>query len=178
MLSYHSNLIAEHYFSSSWWEWPIMLRPVWYYSAVLSDTVGTHIREGISAFGNPLVWWVGIPVTLYLIYLACKKKDRIAVFLLISYLAQYLPWFFVTRITFIYHYFPSTVFIVLMITYALLQLKGSMNNCKFYLWLILYAAAAFGLCLLFYPVLSGQPVSTLYVDYWLRWLDSWVLVAS
>jgi len=177
MLSYHSNLNAEHYFSSSWWEWPVMLRPVWYYSAIISDTAELSIREGISAFGNPLVWWAGIPAALYMFYLAYKKKDRTAVFLLIGYLAQYLPWFFVTRITFLYHYFPSVAFVVLMITYSLLQLRHRTTSRKFLLLPVLYAATAFILFLLFYPVLSGQPVSTAYVDHWLRWLDSWVLVA-
>jgi dolichyl-phosphate-mannose--protein O-mannosyl transferase len=112
-----------------------------------------------------------------MIYLAYKKKDRIAVFLLIGYLAQYLPWFFVTRITFIYHYFPSVAFVVMMITYSLQLLKNRMSSGKFLLLLGFYSAAVFGLFLLFYPVLSGQPVSTEYVDHWLRWLNSWVLLA-
>lgn len=177
MLNYHKNLNAEHYFSSRWWEWPVMLRPIWYYSAVISDTASTHVREAISAFGNPLVWWTGIPASLYMIYFAYKKKDRIAVFLLIGYLAQYLPWFFVTRITFIYHYFPSVAFVVMMITYSLKLLKNRMSSDRFLLLLVFYSAAVFALFLLFYPVLSGQPVSTEYVDHWLRWLDSWVLAA-
>ena len=37
-------------------------------------------------------------------------------------------------------------------------------------------AAAIGLFVLFYPVLSGQPVSMDYVQNGLRWLAGWVLV--
>lgn len=174
MFNYHSGLEATHPYSSSWYQWPIMLRPVWYYSNVINDS----LREGISAFGNPLVWWAGIPAFLSMIYLAIKKKDRTAVFLIIGYLAQYLPWFFVTRITFLYHYFPSVAFVVLMIAYSLLQLRKHCPAKLFAGILLLYGAAVFGLFLLFLPVLSGQPVEADFVAKYLRWFDSWVLTAN
>ena len=99
-------------------------------------------------------------------------------FLIVGYLAQYLPWFFVTRITFIYHYFPSVIFVVLMITYSLMQLKKRISNRAFIVCLIVYSAALFGLFLLFYPVLSGQPVEVTFVEKWLRWFEGWILVAN
>ena len=172
MLSYHSSLTAEHIYSSRWYEWPTMIRPMFYYSGYISDT----LRQGISAFGNPLVWWAGIPAFFYMIYLGIKKRDRTAIVLCISYLSQYLPWCLVSRTIFIYHYFTSVPFVVLMIMYSAVQLKQHMKPKRFYMALGLYAAAATGLFLLFYPVLSGQTVSTSYVANFLRWMDSWVLV--
>lgn len=178
MYSYHSTLDATHPYSSLWYEWPVIKRPVWYYSSVVSGTPGAGgLREGISAFGNPLVWWPGIPATLYMLWLWLKKKDRTAAFLLTGYLAQYLPWFFVTRITFIYHYFPSVAFVTLMIVYSLLQMKKELSARGFLTLTVLYGGAAFLLFLLFYPVLSGQAVDSAYVDRWLRWFHSWVLTA-
>lgn len=178
MLNYHSDLNATHPFSSSWQEWPVITRPIWYYSNIISNASAGNLREGISAFGNPLVWWIGIPAFFYMLYLALKKKDRIAVFLVIGYLAQYLPWFFVSRITFIYHYFPSVAFIVFMIAHSLMQLKKHCSLKAFYILTGLYGAAVFGLFLLFYPVLSGQPVEKDYVINYLRWFDTWVLIAG
>ncbi len=172
MFSYHANLQDTHYYSSHWYEWPTMIRPIFYYSGIIGDTA----REGISAFGNPLVWWVGIPAFAYMLYLVFRKKDRIALFLCIAYLAQYLPWMFVDRCTFIYHYFPSVPFVVLMILYAALTVKDLLPEKRFYLALGLYAAAAIALFALFYPVLSGHTVSIKYVDTFLRWMKSWVLI--
>lgn len=172
MLGYHSGLEATHPYSSSWHQWPTMIRPIFYYSGIISSTA----RQGISAFGNPLVWWVGIPAFLYMIYLIIKEKDRTAAILCISYLAQYLPWCLVSRLTFIYHYFPSVPFVVLMIVYAAQQIKKRTNENTFRMWIILYAAAAVGLFIIFYPVLSGQTVSISYVNALLRWMDTWVLV--
>lgn len=194
MFDYHSTLNATHAYSSPWYQWPVMYRPIWYYSRVVTGAQDAGgLREGISAFGNPLVWWVGIPAALFTLicriraslprrrntapalYAAQKQDSAAALFLLTGYLAQYLPWFFVTRITFIYHYFPSVVFVVLMIVFCLNKLGRRLSSGSFLLLLSLYGAAALGLFLLFYPVLSGRPVEAAYVNTFLRWLKSWVL---
>lgn len=170
MFLYHSNIDAVHPYGSSWWQWPIMYRPVFYYSGFVSDTV----REGISAFGNPFVWWAGIPAFFYMVYRILAKRDKKAAFLVLGYLSQYLPWILVKRLTFIYHYFPSVPFVVMMVGYAMyLFCKGHPSRKK---WVYVYTAlsvAAFGM---FYPVQSGMPVSVDYVEHWLRWFPSWVLL--
>lgn len=171
MLSYHAGLEAEHPFSSCWYEWPVMIRPILYYSQALEGT----LRQSISAFGNPMIWWMGIPAFLYTVYLAVRKKDRAAMFLIVGYLAEYLPWCLVTRIAFIYHYFPSVPFVVLMLMYCVREAGTRLSKRGRLILVSGYAAAALGLFLLFYPVLSGQTVSGQYVDMLLRWMDSWVL---
>ena len=179
MFRYHSGLDAIHPFSSPWYQWPILKRPVWYYSGILTGSYGTGgLREGISAFGNPLVWWMGIPAAFCTLWLSTRKKDRTAAFLLTGYLAQYLPWFFVTRITFIYHYFPSVIFVVLMSAHCLDRLRPRLSKRAWRLLNMLFATSALGLFLLFYPVLSGQPVEASYVNRFLRWFEGWVLTAK
>ncbi len=178
MFSYHSTLDATHSYSSTWYEWPIIKRPIWYYSRIVTGQSGLGgLREGISSFGNPAVWWIGIPAALYMVYLWARKKDGTAAFLLTGYLAQYLPWFFVTRVTFIYHYFPSVVFAVMMTAYSLMQWKDKLPGKKLAAAAAAYGAVVIILFLMFYPVLSGQPVEASYVDHYLRWFKSWVLTA-
>jgi len=172
MFNYHSNLEATHPYSSTWIQWPLMVRPIFYYSNVLEGTM----RQGISSFGNPLVWWAGIPAFIYMLYLAYKRKDRTATFLCVGYLAQFLPWVLVTRCTFIYHYFPSVPFLVCMIAYSFNQLKKKVKPGTFIGIITAYAVVAFLLFLLFYPILSGQPIDKNFVVNYLRWFDSWVFV--
>lgn len=181
MYEYHSKLDATHPFSSKWWQWPIIYRPIWYYSGHVSDTVA----EGISAFGNPLIWWLGIPAFLYMLYLAFKDKDKNAIFLTIGYLAQYTPWFLVSRCIFIYHYFPSVPFVVLMVAYSIYKISQketlfgmAMTKKKWIKTAFIYTAAVVILFAMFYPVLSGEPVAKSYVNTFLRWFDSWVLLES
>lgn len=171
MFTYHQGVHQEHPYSSRWWQWPIMYRPIWYFSGHVSDTVS----EGISAFGNPCVWWAGIVAFFYLLNRAVKQKDRKSIFLIIGYLAQYLPWVLISRTTFIYHYFTSVPFVTLMVAYSLYLLvqEKKINRKLVYA----YVALAVVLFCMFYPVLSGQPVNKNYVFKVLRWFNSWVLVS-
>jgi hypothetical protein len=169
MFNYHSNLEATHPYSSEWYEWPTMKRPMFYYSGETSD----GLKEGISAFGNPLVWWMGIPAFLVVLYLAVMEGDRKCRYLSIGYLSQYLPWAFIGRVVFIYHYFPSVPFVVLMIGYCMKLIVDEKPKWKYAMYA--YAGAAVVLFIMFYPVLTGTPVSGDYVDTYLRWFSSWVL---
>lgn len=169
MFTYHSGLDATHDFSSMWYEWPIMTRPIWFYAGEVNG-----LEEGISSFGNPVVWWLGIPAFFMVLYLAVVGRDRKGGFLTIGYLSQFLPWFFVTRVVFIYHYFPSVPFVVLMLGYCMKKITDSKPKWKPVMYGV--TALAIALFILFYPVLAGSPVSVDYVDSYLRWFDSWVLI--
>lgn len=169
MYSYHSNLESTHPYQSSWYQWPVINRPILYYLESVTDT----LKSGISSMGNPLVWWVGILAFIYMLYLIFKDKDRMALFLSIGYLAQYLPWMVVSRCTFIYHYFPSVPFVVMMIGYGIYRLAGDRKLPKVGAWV--YTALAIALFVGFYPVLSGYPVTLEYAKL-LKWFDSWVLL--
>lgn len=169
MWNYHKNLVAQHYYSSAWYQWPVIYKPILYYSKQL----GNDMVEGISAMGNPLVWWVGIPAFFYMLVRAFTKKDKNAVFLLIAFLAQFLPWIPVTRLTFIYHYFPSVPFLTLMIGVSMERLEW--KNRRLLVPMVIYTVLAVGLFVLFYPVISGHPIDAGYGERVLRWFDSWVL---
>ena len=172
MYNYHSNLTATHGYASLWYEWPTMKRPVFYYSKIL----GNDTYQGISAFGNPALWYAAIPASLVTFYFAIRKKCATATFLSIGYLAQYVPWILVTRCTFLYHYFPSTPFLIAMVCLTLSRLQKAMPKKAFYILLGVYLAITIGLFIMFYPVISGMPVSGEYVTKFLRWQDNWVLI--
>ncbi len=178
MFTYHADTVVDttHPFSSRWYEWLIIKRPIWYYSGTVSETV----KEGISSFGNPAVWWVGIVAFIYIVYLAVFKKDKTALFLVISYLAQLVSWIPVTRTTYIYHYFPSVPFVVMMICYSILKLYSNADTIKskncYKIASFVYVGVAIALFIIFYPVLSGQPCNVDYVTTFLRWFDSWQLI--
>lgn len=169
MFDYHSKLVAEHYYSSPFYEWPVIWMPL----LDANDTVSGNVVSSISCMGNPAIWWVGIPCQLYVFFLWIFKKDKKAGFLCISYLAQYVPWMSISRITFIYHYFPAILFVMLMMGYTMAHIK------EHFPWgkkaVIAYLAVAVFCFLLFFPVISGLPVDKEY-GLGLRWLKEWILV--
>ncbi len=172
MLTYHGKTVvdATHAFSSHWYEWPVMIRPIWYYTGKVDG-----LQENINSFGNPLVWWAGILSVAYCIYDAIKNKDKTAIFLVIAYFSQLVPWMPITRITFIYHYFPCVPFVVLTIAHTVHKFYS--HNIRFKKYFIAYTVLAIILFVLFYPVLSGLPINGEYISEFLRWLPTWQLGA-
>lgn len=173
MFIYHSRTVlgSEHPYASRWYTWPVMVRPIFYYSGTASET----LREGISAFGNPAVWWIGIGAVILNVFFAVVYKDRKSAFLLVGYLSCLLPWIPVERTTYIYHYFPCVPFMVLMTGHCFEKLYYKNVKAERRIF-ICYAAAAVVLFIMFYPVLSGHGADINYVDKALRWFDSWVFI--
>ncbi|GLX71434.1 glycosyltransferase family 39 protein [Paenibacillus glycanilyticus] len=169
MYDYHSHLVATHPYSSQWWEWPFMKRPVWYYN-------GKNLEPGmvssISSFGNPLIWWTGIFAIIAALYVSLKRKDKRMYVLWIAYLSQYLPWMLVPRLTFLYHYFAMVPFMILAIVYIFTRVEEGRENRRRIRWI--YTGIAVVLFIMYYPVISGMEVSKDYVMIALRHFDSWV----
>ena len=168
MYNYHSGLNAEHSFSSNWWQWPVMTRPVWYFSGAGSAAGRV---SSIAAFGNPAVWWVGIPAFFAAIIIAIKNRDRRMIVVFTAVMAQYLPWILVPRIAFIYHYFSIVPFIILCIVYVINHLIRLKPEAKYIVYG--YLALVLALFVMFYPVLSGMEVSKAYIEK-LKWLKTWI----
>ncbi|MEG1800836.1 MAG: phospholipid carrier-dependent glycosyltransferase, partial [Oscillospiraceae bacterium] len=106
MYDYHSTLVAEHFFSSLWYTWPFTIKPIWYSITMLPG----GMASSISAFGNPLIWWLTPFAAVGTVGLAWKKKDTGLWLIVLGFVFSLLPWVFVTRLSFIYHYFPTAIF--------------------------------------------------------------------
>ena len=167
MFNYHSQLVAEHFFSSMWYTWPVILKPIWYSATRIGANVST-----ISAFGNPLVWLPMVPCMVYVLVKAIRTKDSRGIMLLCGYLGCYLPWVLVTRLAFIYHYFPATVFGILAIGYAVIPVMEKLEKKGRDRWLLIYPLLVFVLFMVFLPVISGIPTTQTYADS-LELLGSW-----
>jgi len=167
MFSYHTGVTATHPYSSVWWQWVLDVRPILYYLEYLPD--GRHITFG--AFVNPILCWGGLIAMLCVGYLSVFKKDRTALFILVGYLAQLVPWLFVRRIVFEYHYFPSTVFLLLAIGYLFRTVQ--LYHAEWKRIIFSYTGVSVLLFAVYYPVLAGLPVAVWYSTRFLDWLDGW-----
>lgn len=166
MYNYHSTLQATHPYSSSWWAWPLDIKPMGYYKQVKDGMLSS-----INAFGNPAIFWTGILAVGYLFHVVIIRRTLESTFILLAFLGLYLPYVFVGRLMFIYHFYYAVPFLILAIVYLL---KDAMERfdfiAKYYgIFLLLVA----GLFLLFYPVLSGYTVPQEYVSQWIKWLPTW-----
>ncbi len=168
MFSYHSDLVAEHPYSSRWWQWIINARPILYYLDYVTETS----KSAFGAFNGPILSWGGFVAMIYMFWRTIKLRDFKAFMISVGYLASLLPWVFVTRLTFAYHYFPSILFLAIALAYVFALIVQKSEKWKLYL----YSATALSLVLflMFYPVLTGLECPIWYTDTFVKWIPgSW-----
>lgn len=179
MLGYHGTpgLGMDHPYYSPWYEWPVIGKPMWYYSSTYHPD---GYSQTIAALGNPVVWWCGLFALIAMMAVWCvrhfnrngielhnRTNDMRPAILIISFAAQYLPWVLVPRGTYIYHYFTSVPFII-----ACMALGADyLFDLAKHRWMKYVACGVvIGLCVMafmmfigFYPYASGMMTSV-------RWL--------
>jgi len=164
---YHSTLVAEHHYSSTWWQWILNIRPILY---VRNTADG--MRAIFGAFGNPIIWWGGFAAMIIMLVRVFTHRDGKALFILLGYLSQLLPWVAVSRIVFIYHYFPCTLFIVLALVHMFNTIREQRRCCDKAV-IYGYTATSGILFGMFYPSLSGMYMPDWYYRVIVKWFITW-----
>ncbi|HEY9890422.1 MAG TPA: phospholipid carrier-dependent glycosyltransferase [Candidatus Sericytochromatia bacterium] len=187
-----------HPYCSSWYSWILMWRPVAYFYQTARDTnelvptypplpadVGKVIYD-VHAMGNPFLWWLSTAAILLLLLLLVQRfvegtgrkyptspHTWIALYLVLNWVAQLLPWVRVTRCTFIYHYMGASVFSGLALAWLVERWlqnrdKPHYRSAGFTVIAVVMLAFVFWL-----PIYLGLPLSP--ADYRLRmWFSSWI----
>lgn len=156
---YHTGLKATHPYQSSWWSWPILLRPIYLYT---SEEVGGWVSR-IYAMGNPVVFWFGLSsVAISFLYSFSEKNKHLA-FIVFAYLIFFVPWAASPRIMFFYHYLPSVPFMAIAIGYILRR------NPKL---IFVYLPICLLVFIYFYPHWAGLNIP-LWLDRSYYWISSW-----
>jgi hypothetical protein len=164
MFDYHYKLTATHPFSSQWWGWPFDFKPIWIYQ---SPNAAPDMNGIIVSLGNPLIWLFCLTALVVVFYrLIRHKKLSLLHFVLIGFSALYVSWALVSRISFLYHFYPVLPFYYLLGAFVLEPLWETGKGGK-------AAVITFGvLCIvcfaLFYPALTGIEVPQGYIDNFLR----------
>ena len=163
---YHTRLTATHPWSSSWWEWPLALRPVWYWT----HPVGERVQNGFAA-QNILLTWSFLPAVIWLAWRWLRSQAALTV-LLIGFFGQWLPWALVPRIAFTYHFLPSVPFGVLAVAVAVAAAHRRGGRARAIAWV--YVALVVATFVFYYPILTGIPLSKTALA-WRLWLPGWVI---
>lgn len=177
MYEYHSELVDTHPYSSPWYTWPIMKRPLWFYISRFDDgKVGT-----IACMGNPAIWWLTIPTAIFtlvhtiitIIRNMKNKKYQISksgAIIITMIATTWLSYYFIGRIMFIYHYFITIPFMMLTIVYTINVLAKWKIKIDYIMPVL--SLIFLGFFIYFYPIYSGKPVSIEYIQR-TEWLRSW-----
>ncbi len=180
---YHTDYVTTqtaHPYSSEWWSWPLLLRPVgFYYENIGNQVVVVH------GIGNPFVWWLSTVTLLYSVMVILYSliawrqpvnqiisREELApvVYLVAAWAVFYLPWALVGRDLFLYHYMASYLCALLLTGYWLGQALRTKYG-RIITIVTLLTATLVGLA--FAPIWIAYPISHEWYSY-LMWFSSWI----
>jgi len=161
----------QHPAASKWYTWPIAKHAIGYWNERNADA-GTE--SWIILFANPVVWWgalIGALVTIVALLRGAKaleSRRAVLVVLGIGYVGNFLPFAFIQRPMFLYHYFFALIYSVLFAVIGVGALAGWDGDDKTF-WSFpnamsrrLYGGVAAGATILFLyliPLTYGWPLS-------------------
>lgn len=181
-----------HPYCSAWHTWPLMLRPVAYFYRQVGEFPPSDIGGAVAnavyvvqGLGNPILWWFSTAVMVTWAGRGLSRwrqgaraekgrggLDGVAVFCLVNYGANWLPWMLVSRCTFLYHYMGALVFscggLAWLLTCWLTQSRPGFRRPALLLLGLMLLGFLFWL-----PIYLGLPLSPRALG-WRWWLKSWI----
>jgi dolichyl-phosphate-mannose--protein O-mannosyl transferase len=98
-----------------------------------------------------------------------EAKDVAPIFIMTIFLFSWIPYTFLSRVTFIYHFYISVPSLCLASAYFI---DKGWHTRRGKIATIVFFAFVLALFVAFYPVISGMPTPTSYIHY-LKWFPSW-----
>lgn len=200
ILTFHEKIgdgPKVHPYCSRWFSWLLMWRPVAYFYQTARSPIeqvpaypplpagaGKYVYD-VHAIGNPFLWWLSTAAILWLLWRLAQRfiqgdgwkfsltsSTWIALYLVLGWLANLLPWTKVTRCIFLYHYMGASVFSGLALAWLvdrwLRSDQTQYKSASVTILLVVVAAFVFWL-----PIYLGLPLSM--PNYQLRmWFRSWI----
>jgi dolichyl-phosphate-mannose-protein mannosyltransferase len=152
---FHGHLRVGHAYTSDWWTWPLLLRPVWFWTMTTQN-----LHHDIVALGSPVLWWTGslavLATTIVVFYRLVRNDRRLTYrsFVLLAFFCQWLPWSIPARPAFQYYILSGLPFMTLTLAMALNSASKRWPRVTFGVALGL-ASAAIVWTFWFFPMWTG-----------------------
>ena len=165
MYTQQTQPLPPHTYQSSWWTWPLNLRPIWY----LYEPVDGAVR-GILLVGNPAIMWGGLVAVAACLYAAIRQQARVAGVMAGLWIGAYLPWIIIPKkVGFFYYYYLPSIFLCLVLAAAFDHFgKNRLRDADLF-----FTALSAILFAYFYPIISAAalPSNQAFLNW--MWFDSW-----
>lgn len=163
--NFHANLHGNHPYASVWWKWFIDVRPIWLDFHMTSE--GNVL--GIIEVENPLIIWLGLIALFFNTILVFFKKNSALVLVILAVVLNTLPWIFIKRESFFYHFLPILPFMIILLAFWLGFLWQEL---KLKYLVIAILICTIGFFIWYFPMITGIKIP--YKGYSERiFLNSW-----
>ena len=165
MYKYNAGLKSGHPDSSKWYQWLFGKKPVWYWTHSANSGQTDGKVANIYFLANPLIWWsvlLTIPVAIFVLFKKrLRKKMPLIIYLLIfGYFISLLPFIFISRVAFLYHYLSALVFGILILTVLYDKILKTLSPKTRSFLYFGYLTTVFLVFLFSIPLTYGFPVSS------------------
>ena len=186
ILGFHQTMVTEneHPYCSKWYTWPVMLRPIGYFfeSSPVNNGDIINYFKAIHLLPNPFIYWLSsLSIIVMMIQIAInplikhirnQKEVMLQGFICLGYLANFLPWAFVERCLFLYHYQTASVFSFLALAWYLSKLLNS--NTPLYRSIFVLSAVIILVSFLYWLPLQMGFLMPDYEFYRRMWFNNWI----
>jgi dolichyl-phosphate-mannose--protein O-mannosyl transferase len=165
MFATNQRVTGGHPYGSSWWQWPLAWKPIYY----LRDAT-TQPDSNTYSIGNFVLWWSASAAVLIAIgaLIAGGLRKRAApaglLFIVGGYLLNWLPFAGIHRVMFLYHYYCAYLFALLLLA-VLLDRFTTPRTQKIFIGL------AFAMFIGLLPLTYGLPFPIGVYEH--TWLPAW-----
>ncbi|MFL0672005.1 MAG: glycosyltransferase family 39 protein [Erythrobacter sp.] len=167
MLRLQSSVITPHTYMSTWLQWVLNTRGIWY---LYEFTDGA--QRGVLLIGNPLTMLAGLPALVWCAFAGVRRRNWAMLACVIGYGVSLGLWVIAPKpVQFYYHYLMPSTFLLAGLALALADLAAH-RRLGWLAWAAL--AASLALFAVFLPILSAAPLEgAMSFTRWM-WLKGWM----
>ena len=165
MLSLQTQVLAPHNYQSTWPDWLLNTRAIWFFYEAPEG-----VQRGVLLLGNPITMLLGIPALLWCFISGISQRIWVRIAMVAGYAASLGLWLFAAKsVQFYYHYFVPHFFLLGALALAL-DAVWQAGHRRIALAVLAASVAIFAW---FYPILTAAPLkgAMSFLDY--AWLEGW-----
>lgn len=165
MLQMQESVVKPHPYQSSWFDWIIDRRAIWYLYEQVDGA-----QRGVLLIGNPLSMLAGLPAVAWCIWAGIRQRRMDALSVAAIYALSLGFWVVAAKpVQFYYHYFVPSMALLAALALALDELRA--RGWAWLSWGVLGGSLA--VFAWFYPILSAAALpDERGFEKWM-WVDSW-----
>lgn len=118
-IEFHTSAMSPHSFSTRWYTWPLMIRPI-----LISFNGIRDAKDTIIAMGNPLAVWITTLFAIISFALLLRRyclgfpllRDTNSSTTWVGVVFALFPWALVSRPQFFYHYMPVLFLLIVLLS--------------------------------------------------------------
>jgi len=158
MYTYNQTLSASHPYSSQFFSWPFLWRPIYYWNNSDNNMNG---EARIYFIGNPIIYWLSFGAIIFLIgamigrKFGYRKNKKMYLFLVGCFIINFFPYIFISRVMFLYHYLTALVFSILALVFIIDKIAERKHKKTIFIFLTIVFFISF---LIMSPLTYGFPL--------------------